>query len=60
MSPSFPYRHGYIAAKIGRPRIDPRIRAWIATVYFGRHANQVEIARFLGVSQSTVARIVSE
>jgi DNA-directed RNA polymerase specialized sigma subunit len=46
--------------KRGRPRIDRRIRQFVASLYFGRYATQVEIARFIGVSQSTVARIVAE
>jgi DNA-binding transcriptional regulator LsrR (DeoR family) len=44
----------------GPPRIDQRVRAWVQTVWFGRHATQTEIARFLRISQSSVARMVSE
>jgi len=40
-------------------KIPPKLRAWIITVYFGRFATQVQLARFFKVSQSTIHRIVS-
>jgi len=44
-----------------RPRkTDPRICAWIVTVYRARPGTQQQIATFLGISQSTVCRIVGE
>ena len=49
-----------MSRRTGRPpKLAPKIRQWIIAVYFGRHGTQVELARFLGVSQSTVHRIVS-
>ena len=44
----------------GRPRIDERLRLFITYVYYKRIATQRELAAFLGVSQSTISRVVSE
>ena len=41
-------------------RIDQRIRDFVRFLYFKRIAKQVQIAKFLGVSQSTIHRIISE
>ncbi len=45
----------------GRPRfrMDKRLQLWLREVYFARLATQCELAKFLGVSQTTVCRIVS-
>ena len=49
-----------MSRRTGRPRkLPPPLFRWVVSVYFGRHATQCEIARFLGMSQSTVCRIVS-
>jgi DNA-directed RNA polymerase specialized sigma subunit len=42
------------------PRVDERLRLFIQYVYFKRLATQVELAKFLGLSQSTISRVVSE
>jgi DNA-binding transcriptional regulator LsrR (DeoR family) len=47
-------------AKIGRPsKWDDAVIEWVRVVYWGRHATQSELARFLNVSQSTVHRMIS-
>jgi len=46
--------------RIGRPpKLAPEIIDWIRRVYFGGFAKQTEIAKFIGVSQSTIHRIIS-
>ena len=47
------------ALRQSRFRLDPRLQLWLREVYFSRLATQKQLARFLGVSQTTVCRIVS-
>ncbi len=49
-----------MSRRTGRPtKLDYRVHQWVMAVYFGRFATQCELAAFLGVSQSTVHRVVS-
>jgi len=43
----------------GRPRIDRRVREFVRFMYAHRLAKQKQLARFLGVSQSTVHRMIT-
>ena len=46
--------------RTGRPpKLAPEIIDWIRRVYFGGFAKQAQLAKFFGVSQSTVHRIIS-
>ncbi len=49
-----------MSRRTGRPtKLDYRVHQWVMAVYFGRFATQCELSRFLGVSQSTIHRIVN-
>ena len=44
---------------LGPPPLDSRLRAFVRHVYYQRLATQLELAKFLSISQSTVHRIIS-
>jgi len=41
-------------------RIDTRIRQFVRSVYYARLATQKQLAKFLGISQATIHRMISE
>lgn len=44
---------------IGRPPINAQLRSFVRHVYYHRLATQQQLAKLLGISQSTVHRIIS-
>jgi len=46
--------------RTGRPPMDARLKAFIRAVYFARFATQSALAKFIGCSQATIHRVVSE
>jgi DNA-binding MarR family transcriptional regulator len=52
--------HNKYLPRIGRPPIDARLRSFVRHVYRERLATQKQLAKFLGYSQSTIHRTISE